>query len=522
VLCAPLRLPHENVFDEHWRARGTFAEVEHPELGRSFTYVSGKWVSSGTSWKLGRRAPLIGEDTAAVLASVDATDSHTAKSAAPKASATAMVTPRVPTGTRQFALDGIRIADFSWFLATAGGSRALAALGAECIRIEWKGHPDTRIGAQAPVGGRAARAVATQPLIPQDDVEMGGQFQVKNAGKRGISLNLRHPKGLELAKALIATSDVVAEGFSPGTLDSWGIGYDVLQKIRPDIIYVQQSGMGAAGTYGKLRTLGPIAQAMAGLSETSGLPEPALPAGWGYSYLDWVAAWSFASAIIAALYHRGRTGEGQWIDASQVETGIFLTGAAVLDWSANGNPSKRSGNRSPNIPAAPHGVYRCAGEDRWIAIACLSDSDWQAIAATAGRADWCDDSRFATMQDRLAHEDELDAMIEDWTRYEEPYPLMSRLQALGVAAGVCQTAEDRCEHDPQLTHLNWLSEIHGTKIGTWPLPELPFKMELTPPYSGGLPDRGAPLYGEDNEYVYGEILGLSQYQISQLADEGVI
>ena len=251
--------------------------------------------------------------------------------------------------------------DFSWFLASAGGTRCAAALGAECIKVEWKGNPDTRLGAMAPIGGREARAAATAPLRGVTDPEMGGQFNNKNAGKRGLSLNVRHPRGLEIAKELVRISDVVAEGFSPGVLERLGLGYDVLKSIRSDIIYVQQSGMGSYGRYGRMRTVGPIAQAFAGTSDMSGLPEPTMPAGWGYSYLDWMGAFAFAQAILGALYYRERTGKGQMIDASQCEVGLFIGGTAVLDWSANGRPWQRYGNRSPYKPAAPHGAYRCAG-----------------------------------------------------------------------------------------------------------------------------------------------------------------
>ena len=175
---------------------------------------------------------------------------------------------------KPFPLHGIRILDFTWFLASAGGTRFLSAFGAESIKVELKSHPDTRMAAMAPVGGRAAREQATAPLPGMTDPDMGGQFNNKNPGKRGISLNVRHPKGLEIARRLVAMSDIVAEGFSPGVLDNWGLGYEALKAIKPDIIYVQQSGMGAQGTYGRFRTVGPIANAFAGLSEMSGLPEP--------------------------------------------------------------------------------------------------------------------------------------------------------------------------------------------------------------------------------------------------------
>ena len=225
---------------------------------------------------------------------------------------------------RPFALQNVRILDFSWFLASAGGTRFAASLGAESIKVEWKENPDTRLAAMAPVGGREARRSANAPLAGVTDSDMGGQYNNKNSGKRGISLNIRHPKGLEIAKRLVAISDIVAEGFSPGVLDRLGLGYDVQRKIRPDIIYVQQSGMGGYGSYGRLRTVGPIAGSFAGTNHMSGLPEPAMPAGWGYSYLDWMGAYGFAQALLGALYYRSVTGKGQRIDASQCEAGIFL------------------------------------------------------------------------------------------------------------------------------------------------------------------------------------------------------
>src|SRR5260370_15866055 len=169
--------------------------------------------------------------------------------------------------------------DFAWFLAAGGGTRFLSAMGAESFKVEWKDTPDTRLAAMAPVGGRAARDIATGPLPGVRDSDMGGQFNNKNAGKRGISLNIRHPKGLQIAKDMVRICDVVAEGFSPGVLQRLGLGYDVMKSIRPDIIYIQQSGIGAHGTYGRMRPVGPRAAAFGVQAEMSGLPGPALPFG---------------------------------------------------------------------------------------------------------------------------------------------------------------------------------------------------------------------------------------------------
>jgi crotonobetainyl-CoA:carnitine CoA-transferase CaiB-like acyl-CoA transferase len=246
-----------------------------------------------------------------------------------------------------------------------------------------------------------------------------------------------------------------------------------------------------------------------------------MPAGWGYSYLDWMGAYSFALAMLSALFHRQRTGEGQWIDASQTEVGLFINGTAILDWSANDRIYTRTGNASPHKAAAPHGVYPCAGEDRWLAIACFDEVEWRALAQVAQRPGWLDDRRFATLPARLAHQSALDQALAEWTRTQEPYAAMAALQRAGVPAGVCQTAEDRCDHDPQLQALEWLTEVTGSKIGRWPVAEVPVKLSESPAYIGGRIDRGAPCYGEDNEYVLGQLLGMSQAEIAQLAADGV-
>ena len=250
LLWAPLRKPHENALDEHWLKRKSFADVFHPEHGRSFRYPSSKWLSTRTSWQVGRRAPLLGEDTVAVLGEAMRRPSVPAE---PRGVANAKLSA---LHNKPFPLQGVKILDFAWFLASAGGTRFLAAMGAESYKVEWKDNPDTRLAAMAPIGGRAARDAATGPLPGVKDPDMGGQFNNKNAGKRGISLNIRHPKGLQIAKDLVRICDVVAEGFSPGVLQRLGLGYDVMKSIRPDIIYIQQSGMGVHGTYGRMRTVG--------------------------------------------------------------------------------------------------------------------------------------------------------------------------------------------------------------------------------------------------------------------------
>jgi crotonobetainyl-CoA:carnitine CoA-transferase CaiB-like acyl-CoA transferase len=520
---APLRRPEENVDDAHWRSRETFLDVEHPELGRSFTEVGAKWLCAEVPWPRGPRAPLLGEHENEVFGAVD-------RRPVTVPDRVAVVRGgrngrRLSRRGKPFALEGVRVIELSWLLASAGAGRFLAALGAEVIKVEHKSRPDLmRWGpGAAPPGGREERERAERPLrhpTPQSPNRSGFYLEI-NSGKRCISLNLKDPRGKELLTRLIQGANAIAEGFSPGTMDRMGFGYDRLKEINPSIVYAQQSGMGQVGTYGRMRSYGPVAAGFSGLSEMSGLPEPYPPAGIGYSYLDWFGAYNLATAMIAGIYRQKVTGRGCWVDSSQVETGTYLNGTAILDYSVNGRRWTRYGNRSPYRPAAPSGAYRVAGEDRWIAISCFTDDEWRALASVLGLDPFVD-PRFATLDARLAHQDELDATIGECTRDRDGYALMDQLQAEGIPAGVCQTAQDRYERDPQLRHLEWLVELEQTEIGTWPVKELPVRLDKTPAYIGGIVDRHGPNYGEDNDYVYRKLLGLSHGEIDSLAEDGVI
>jgi crotonobetainyl-CoA:carnitine CoA-transferase CaiB-like acyl-CoA transferase len=254
----------------------------------------------------------------------------------------------------------------------------------------------------------------------------------------------------------------------------------------------------------------------------SGLPEPYPPAGIGYSYLDWYGAYNMAVGMLAALHRRRLTGEGCWIDSSQAEAGMYLTGTAVLDHSANGRTWHRYGNRSPYRLAAPHGVFPVAGEDRWLALSCFDDDQWAALVSVLARPEWATDERFATLAARAEHADALEALVGEATAEHDAFALMAALQAAGVPAGVCQTAEDRCDTDPQLAHLGWTVELDQRDIGRWPVKEVPVALSRTPTYVGGPLDRSGPSYAQDNDYVWGEILGLSADERARLQADGVI
>jgi crotonobetainyl-CoA:carnitine CoA-transferase CaiB-like acyl-CoA transferase len=315
---------------------------------------------------------------------------------------------------------------------------------------------------------------------------------------------------------------MLIEGFSPGTMEKMGLGYEEMRKLNPDIIYVQQSGMGQHGVYQRMRSFGPTGQAISGLSEMSGLPDPYAPAGIGYSYLDWFGAYNMATAMMAALYRREVTGEGCWIDSSQAEIGIYLTGTAVLDHSVNGRSWSRYGNRSPYLPAAPHGVYPASGEERWIAISAFDEEQWLALTRVLRVPEWTSDSRLGGLQDRVENQDYLDDLVAKATAEWEPFELMNALQAAGVPAGVCQTMQDRYETDPQLAHLDWLVELDQSEIGRWPVKEIPVGFSETPPYVGGKFDRHGPSYAQDNDDIYRGLLGMSEEELAALGRDGVV
>lgn len=407
-------------------------------------------------------------------------------------------------------------------LAGGGGPRLLDALGAEAIRIEWRDRLDTLRMAPPFVGPEPDPSKPRGPGAPPPNVNRAGIFNDINSGKRAISLNMTQPKGREIFKRLVAVSDVVVDSFTSETMRNWNLGYEVMKSIKPNIIYLQQSGWGYKGVYAKFGSYGPVAQAISGLTEESGLPSPYPPAGWGYSYMDWSGAYYCAIMMLLAIYHKKRTGKGQYIDGSQLEPSIYLTGTAVLDYVVNGRHYRRTGNRAVAKPAAPHGAYRCSGEDRWISIAVTNEDEWNALVSQMGDPAWAADEKFRTMSGRAANQDELDRLVEAWTLDQEAFTLQDRLQQAGVAAGVCQTAEDRVERDPQLRHLKWLLPLPHDEIGTWPIKNVPFHFTNAQVDQGGPLGRAAPCYGQDNDYVYRKVLGMSAQEIAELQEQGII
>lgn len=520
---APVRNPEENVIDEHWLGRHTYTTVEHPELGRSFTYVGARWYSEQVEWSLERRAPLLGEHNAEVEADWKTAVASSPAISGPHRAGDPETSPKSVHGT-SLPLAGVRVVDLSWMLASAGAGRFLSAMGAEVIKVEHMSRLDGMRFAGMPFPDRAERDAATAPMSypQQTSVNQSANFNEINTGKLGLSLDLKSARGKQVLEDLIRTADFVIEGYSPGTMDRMGLGFERLREVNSQIIYVQQSGLGQHGAYGGAKAFGPTAQAFSGLTEMSGLPNPWPPAGIGYSYLDWFGAYNMATAMVAALYRRDMTGQGCWIDSSQVEMGIYLQGSALLDYSVNGRTWRRYGNRSPFKAAAPHGAYRAEGKDRWVAISAFTESHWLELLDVLDASELNDDERFSTLHARLQHQDELDRLIEVYTKRWDRYDLMHALQARGVPAGVTQDAHDKVELDPQLRALAWLVELEHSEFGSWPAKDFPVTFSETPTHIGGPKNRHSPCYGEDTDDVLTRVLGMSEVEIAELREQRVV
>jgi len=427
--------------------------------------------------------------------------------------ATADATPARP-------LDGIRVLDFCWVRAGPWATRWLGALGAEVIKIEW------------PENERGRGGAITTPQDAEVNLNTSGNFNDTNANKLSVTLNVRSEKGLGLVKRLVTLSDIVIENFSSRVLQKWGLGYEALSDLKPDIVYVSMSGYGHTGRNHHYTTFGPVAQSVCGLTQSSGLPD-APPAGWGWSYMDDTGGMYGAMCALTGLYHRNITGHGQHIDQSQMISGVTLNGPSLLDFTVNGRRSERPGfppgNRAhwPGTPmqpnyrgpiVAPHNAYRTApgGYNDWCAIACHSDAEWARLVDVMESPDWTSEPRFQTMASRLEHQEALDQHIESWTRSLDKYAVCERCQSAGVRAMPVQSAEDRVERDPQLHHREMYLPLTHPVLGERLMQNAPFKLHATPAYNHA----PAPLIGQHTRDVMERLLGLPTDEVTAGFDDG--
>ncbi len=402
---------------------------------------------------------------------------------------------------RKKLLEGIKVIDLSWAAVGPLTTKTLSDYGAEVIKIENNVHPDgTRYGGPF------------RDNIP--GVNRSGLFNQWNTGKHSLLLNLATSKGVEVFKRLAAWTDVVMENFSGGTMKRMGLGYEVLSKINPGIIMLSSCMMGQTGPYAAQRGVGPLLRALSGFNDITGWPDR-LPIGPHGAYTDFIGAHFATLSILAALDYRRRTGKGQYLDVSQFENSVHFVAPILLDYVVNKRVVSRMGNCLSY--AAPHGVYRCRGEDRWCAIAVFTDEEWESFCKVIGNPAWTKETRFSTLLARKKNEDELNRLVEEWTISRLAEEVMKMMQEAGVAAGVLLNAQDLQEHDPQLRHRHLYWTLEHPEIVTYTAPR-PIFMVSKAPYEM----RRAPLLGEHNEYVLKGILGMSDEEVAELVIEGVI
>jgi crotonobetainyl-CoA:carnitine CoA-transferase CaiB-like acyl-CoA transferase len=408
------------------------------------------------------------------------------------------------------ALGHIRICDLSGQLAGAGATRFLSAFGAQVIRVE---DPTNQ--------GRWDILRGAPPLLADmEGINAGGPFNNHNVEKLGVTINLRDERGRQLLGRLVEVSDAVTENFSAGVMARLGFSYAELRALKDDIVYVSNSGFGASGPYSTFKTFGPIVQACCGLTFTSGLPGLP-PAGWGFSYMDHMGANFMAFAVLAGLVARNRTGEGQWIDMSCTEAGLTLAGPELLDFTVNGRTLRRAGspdsNRT-NYPAmVPHGIFPAAGEDSWVAIACRHDSDWERLVEVVDE-EWAQAPALRTLRGRMAVVAEIERELARWTSRHTRKDVQDLLRRAGVPAAQVATPEDRIEHDPGTADWGlWPTVVHPGG-GTVRVDGIPVHMSET----DWSICRGGPALGEHNQFVFSQILGCSEDELSLLQREGVI
>jgi crotonobetainyl-CoA:carnitine CoA-transferase CaiB-like acyl-CoA transferase len=327
---------------------------------------------------------------------------------------------------------------------------------------------------------------------------------------------MRYPEARQIALRLTAISDMVIENFSPRVMSNWGLHYEKLKTVRPDLIMVSMSGMGQTGPWNDYVAFGATIQAFSGLTFLTSFHEEN-PMGLGYAYADCVAGLYAVLALLAALEYRDKTGAGQYLDLSEHEAMCSLLGPVFLDISAHQKNAVPQGNHTDHIPAAPYGCYRCSGTDSWCTIAVFNETEWEALCTAMGNPQWTRDEKFASLEKRKDHAEKLDRLVAQWTRTHEAEEVMYRLQGAGVPAGKVQNAEDVAQ-DPHLKARGYFVTLEHPIRGNTISDTTPIRFRHTAPPEW----TAAPLLGQDNRYVYRELLGLPESEISSYLERGII
>jgi crotonobetainyl-CoA:carnitine CoA-transferase CaiB-like acyl-CoA transferase len=404
--------------------------------------------------------------------------------------------PSEPTAGAKAPLHGVRVADFTLHAAGPFCAHMLSLLGAECIKIETAARPDI-FRKPHPVYGRLTAAT----------------FDQVASNKLSVQLNLKDPRGVDLAKRIVAMSDIVAESFRPGVMDRLGLGYETLKRLKPDIVMVSISASGQSGPERSYAGYAPLFGAAGGLGTLTGYEDG--PPTEIRHVMDHSTGFTAAMGTLAAYLRKKRTGLGQHVDVAAREVACGFIGDALLQFAATGVSPRRAGNDAPR--KAPHNVYPCAGEDAWVSIVVATEEEWRAFVRATKRDEWFDDTRFASAQLRWAHRHELDREVSGWTSTRSREDVTHLLQAAGVAAFPSFTSQDIVD-DPHLNERGTIKTLQSNGGESRKVVGPPWRFSRTPPTF----ERWTPQLGEHNAYVFGELLGLAETQIDELVAAKVI
>ena len=402
-------------------------------------------------------------------------------------------------GSTNQILNGVRILTFTTGYAGPYAGRLLASYGAEIIKIESRnGGLDT-----------------FRHYGQHKDIDAAPRFIECNLGVRSLSVNLKHPIGQRLIKELAGKADAILQNFRPRVLDKLGLDDEELRKDNPKLVILKMPGFGSDGPKSSYGTWGFNLTAFSGMTYLWNHPEQDRPTGSQGVYPDHLGFIIGPTLMVAALLNSRRMGKGVTIDLAQIEGTAYTLGTTYLEASVNGDDPKPQGNHYGG--AAPHGCYRCQGDDRWCVISVGDDDEWRALCRVIGKAELAGDRRFADRQARLKHSAELDVIVQQWTETRSAEEVMTKLQSAGVAAGVVQTGADLLK-DPQLRHRNYFAAFPDSLIGPFEIPRggILFRGMEEEPYR--LPSR----FGSDNDQILGEVLGYDKATIDRWRGEDVL
>ncbi len=410
-------------------------------------------------------------------------------------------------GNSAGALVGVRVVDFSRIWAGPHATKLLADMGAEVIKVEsvkaWDPHRLIVGSGNLPDGEQGV-----------DPWNRSGWFNTLHMSKYGVTAEVRHPMGKRVVEELVSVSDVVVENFRAGLMERRGLGYERLRQIRPDLVVVSMPAFGGSGPWREFIQYGIGQEQLGGISAMNGYRGEGAPVKSGVNFGDPISGAHAAGAILAALTRRRRTGEGAFIDVSQLESSVMTVGEHLLGYQMNGRQAENRGNRHPVY--APHGAYRCRGVDEWVAIAVADDAEWGRLCEGMGMGELADDARYRDALARRRNQDGLDGVIAGWTRERAAGDVMRELQAVGVSATAVMTGEG-IFGDPHYQARGLLELVDHPSCGLYFMPGVAWKMSATP----GSVRWHAPRLGEHNEVVFGELLGMSEGEIAGLEVEGV-